>query len=604
MKIQTREDLNTYFHQLYDPVKKYRQMGNGRLNLGTSVTHYSKDQAQTEGFLRMLWAVGPMAGSASLDLEEFKYFMEGICHSTDPGDPAFWGEVHDLDQMIVEMAALAVTLIETKAIFWEQLSPAEQKRVYTWLDQINHVAVHHNNWRFFRILVNVAFCRLEQPFSKKQLTEDLAVIESFYVGEGWYVDGNPRQQDYYIAWAFHYYGLLYAHYMKTEDPETGEKFIERAKKFAEDFVYWFSHEGGAVAFGRSLTYRFAQGAFWAAAAFTGIEVLPMAQVKYLLLQHFGYWSKQAIQKSDGILSIGYGYENFYMSERYNGPGSPYWCFKSFIVLGLEATADFWQLVPQSPERTSRRFIPAANMLVTNTANKNVQLYPTGQWAMLGHAAEKYSKLVYSEKFGYSVSRGNRGLAEGAFDNCLAVAEKNDPHFISKEETLSSVVTEKMTQQSWSPLPKTKIVTTVVPFGEWHVRIHEITTERELEVADGGFSNLTFNSHPKDYVIDSLTSGKAFTSEIGTTATVMLAGYRGVEAVFAEPNTNLLFPNSLFLTARQTVTAGTHLLISGHYGGETAPNELPLLSSEETGQLIIRCGNQHYRHQFEKDKIKV
>lgn len=161
----------------------------------------------------------------------------------------------------------------------------------------------------------------------------------------------------------------------------------------------------------------------------------------------------------------------------------------------------------------------------------------------------------------------------------------------------------MTQQSWSPLPKTKIVTTVVPFGEWHVRIHEITTERELEVADGGFSNLTFNSHPKDYVIDSLTSGKAFTSEIGTTATVMLAGYRGVEAVFAEPNTNLLFPNSLFLTARQTVTAGTHLLISGHYGGETAPNELPLFS-EETGQLIIRCGNQHYRHQLEKDKIKV
>lgn len=597
MKIRTRNDLEAYFHQLFDPVKKYRQPGNGRLDLGTSVTHYTKDQAQAEGFLRMLWAVGPLAGSGGLDQADFEYFMEGICRSTDPHDPSFWGEVHDLDQMIVEMAALAVTLIETKENFWNRLTLTEQTRLYTWLDQINQVAVHHNNWRFFRILVNVAFCRLGQPFCKKQLTEDLAVIESFYVGAGWYVDGNPRQQDYYIAWAFHYYGLLYAHYMREEDPETCERFICRAKRFAEDFVYWFSDEGGGVAFGRSLTYRFAQGAFWAAAAFTGIEVLPMAEVKYLLLKHFEYWSELPIQKSDGVLSIGYGYENFYMSERYNGPGSPYWCFKSFLVLGLSPTADFWQLTPQAPKRKAQHLIAKAKMLLTNEAGKNIQLYPTDQWALLGHAAEKYSKFVYSEKFAYSVSRGNRGLAEGAFDNCLAVAEQGSPHFVSKEETLSWEVTKEKTCQHWSPLPGTTITTTVVPLGAWHVRIHEITTQRSLEVADGGFSNRTFNSHPKDYTMTDLTSGKAYSSEVGTTATVMLQGYRDVEAIFAEPNTNLLFPNSLFLAARQTIAPGSCRLISGHYGGDEAPGEFPILSEAE-GYPVIRCGDRYYHHKKE------
>lgn len=585
MSISTREDLEEYFYQLLNPTKQYRQENNGRLSLGSSAAHYSKDQAEVEGFLRTLWAIGPMAGNGNYDLKDFQFFIDSIIHSTTENDPAYWGTVKDFDQLIVEMASLAVTLIETKNIFWNTLNMEEQNSLYNWLNQINHVGVHPNNWRFFRILVNVAFLKLGQPYDREKLKEDLALIDSMYIKDGWYMDGNNRQQDYYIPWAFHYYGLLYAHFMKEEDPENSHKFIERAKIFAKTFAYWFDDDGEGVPFGRSLTYRFAQGAFWSVCIYTGVKVLPMAEMKYLILQHFSYWQQLPIQKNDGILSIGYGYEDFYMAERYNSPGSPYWSFKSFIILGVKKDDLFWAIEPVKPQRLEKCCIPAAKMILTNENGYNVQLYPVNQWTAQIHAAEKYSKFVYSSLFGFSVTKGALGLGEGAFDNCLAIAEKGTKHYFSKEEVASYEVTSDFTKQSWSPFAGTLINSTVVPLGPWHIRIHQIQTQRDIEVADGGFSNKTFNGHANDYVISEVDNGKSYTSEIGTTASVNIHGYKDITTIFPETNTNLLFPNSLYFVTEQVLGKGDHLLISAHYGSKLIMTSIPEVLAEKNQVTI-------------------
>ena len=49
--------------------------------------------------------------------------------------------------------------------------------------------------------------------------------------------------------------------MQDEDPEWAQRFKERATLFAQDFVYYFDEDGEALPYGRSLTYRFAQGRF-------------------------------------------------------------------------------------------------------------------------------------------------------------------------------------------------------------------------------------------------------------------------------------------------------------------------------------------------------
>ena len=65
-----------------------------------------------------------------------------------------------------------------------------------------------------------------------------------------------------MSFGIHFYCLLYARFMEKEDPEHTALFKERAKTFSESFIYWFDDEGKALPFGRSLTYRFAQAAFF------------------------------------------------------------------------------------------------------------------------------------------------------------------------------------------------------------------------------------------------------------------------------------------------------------------------------------------------------
>ncbi|WP_164506917.1 DUF2264 domain-containing protein [Lapidilactobacillus bayanensis] len=181
VSIQTKNKLQAYFEQLFLPTKQYRKQNDGRLKFGTSAAHYGTGEAQIEGFLRTLWAVGPLAGSGDFDLNDFKYYMNAIIHSTDPTDPTYWGQIENFDQLIVEMASLAVTLIETKNVFWDQLNLTEQNNIYGWLEQVNQVNVHQNNWRFFRVLVNVAFIKLGRAYSQDQLNGDLKVINACYL---------------------------------------------------------------------------------------------------------------------------------------------------------------------------------------------------------------------------------------------------------------------------------------------------------------------------------------------------------------------------------------------------------------------------------------
>ena len=88
--------------------------------------------------------------------------------------------------------------------------------------------------------------------------------------------------DYYISFGIHYYGLIYAWAVERDDPERARTFKERAARFAGDFLYWFEDGGRAVPFGRSLTYRFAQGAFFSALALAGVEAVPTLEPLYVI----------------------------------------------------------------------------------------------------------------------------------------------------------------------------------------------------------------------------------------------------------------------------------------------------------------------------------
>jgi len=287
-----------------------------------------------EGISRLLWGFVPYYVGGGKDPEWNLRLAKALAAGTDPEGEEYWGGFSDKDQKFVEMVAIAYGLLFAKESFWDVMSEEAQDHLAAYLYAINDYVLPECNWVLFAVLVNVALKKLGKPYSSEQLERYLQMTDSFYCGDGWYRDGDSNQKDYYISFAIHYYCLVYAAVCGDEDPERASLYKERAMVFAKQFIYWFDESGEALAFGRSLTYRFAQVAFFSACVLAGIEPFTPGQMKGLICRHMEQWLKKDIFDRDGILTIGYGYPNLIMAEAYNAPGSPYWGYKTFAILML------------------------------------------------------------------------------------------------------------------------------------------------------------------------------------------------------------------------------------------------------------------------------
>lgn len=558
--LRTRGDVELALSQLLDPVKGHFTVGNAGLHLGAHAAHYGESSARMEAFSRMLWGLAPL-WSRGGGREYLPLFRAGLVNGTDPAHPAYWGKPFDCDQKIVEMAAIATTLM----LCGERMdfTRREAENLHAWLAAADGLRLPQNNWLFFRVLVQAAFRRMGWPWNRAQLEEDLARLDGWYLGDGWYCDGEPTQVDYYIPFGMHYYGLIYAWAMERDDPGRSGIFKERAAEFAGDFLYWFEDGGRAVPFGRSLTYRFAQGAFFSALALAGVETVPWGVMKSRVLGSLRDWFAQPIFTADGLLTVGYGYPNLFMSEQYNAPGSPYWALKAFLCLALPEEHPFWQAEEEIPELAEQKLLPRARMLAARD-HTQVQLFPAGQMCVnqLGQIAAKYEKLVYSSRFGFSVSRGD-SLEEGAFDSCLAVSEAGEERWRMQRGFEDFRVETGHTWRRFSPLPGVTVEVTVTPCFPSHRREYVITTGRPIDVADGGFAipaELDGRAYSED-MVEWTADGVAARFPWGTSAIRCEEGGGTPVLVKAWPNTNLLHPLTRIPTIRLRLEAGTHRLVT-------------------------------------------
>ncbi len=569
--LKTRSDLQKLAKDLVTPLASYFDDDYpGHLNLGSSGTVYPKAEQEVEAFLRPLWAIGPLLSDPEQNLDFFDKFRVGLVAGTDPASSAYWGDLHDTSQLMVEEASIALTLVLTKPRLWDQLSQTEQQNLHDWLIQINYYHLPDNNWHYFRVLVNMAMSLLGMDYDKDMMNYDFSAIDSFYVDQGWYKDGPVDQQDYYVSWAVQFYGLVYAKLYGDRDPERADKLRQRAAKFAQSFQYWFDKDGSGIPYGRSLIYRFAQSAFWSALAFAGVEALPWGQIKHLVLQNLRYWMQQDIFKQDGTLSLGYAYDNLNFTEGYNGPGSPYWALKPFLILSLPEDHPFWQSQEETPKLKQKISVPAGRMLVTrDNDGQNVQGFTAGQLVNnQSHREAKYSKLVYATRFGFSTPKDGIALNEEAYDSTLALCEVGDHHYRTRERVSTFRFTDDYVYSSWQPWQDVLVETYVIPVHPWHVRIHMIHSQRQLKFADAGFSN-----EKTDELREVLTSDGAYSiSPRGLTGGKVISGaFTQTENLSPEPNTNLLFPRSVIPTLRGLVHVGENLIVDEFVGAVKTEN---------------------------------
>jgi hypothetical protein len=597
-QFRTKEDLGQAVIATLEPLKCRFTKGFTGLDLGATAAIHDEAIALMEAFSRPLWGLVPHAyGGGESDL--WPLFVQGLINGTDPEHEEYWGDFGTKDQRMVEQAVLGLALALVPEKVWHPLNEKQQNNLYKWLNQINLVdRSNPNNWLMFTVLVNVGFKKVGLSYDQAIMDDYLEKIDSYYLSDGWYSDGMTDQRDYYIPFAMHYYSLIYAKLMEKDDPERALRNRERAKQFAEQYIYWFADNGSSIPFGRSLTYRFAQASFWSALLFADVEVHSLGVMKGIIMRHLRWWFEQPIFTPDGLLSIGYAYPNLIMGEAYNAPGSPYWAYKTFLVLALPNDHPFWQAEELPlPELMPLTAQPHPRMIVCRPeGNKHVVALTAGQMANfdMAHSAAKYAKFAYSTLFGFSVPKGYYGLGEGAYDSMLALSEC-DEHYRVRRFCEEFRIEDDYVYSRWKPWQDVEVQTWLIPVGVWHVRIHRIISKRFLNAAEGGFAV----QRPTDSTISEkdtvMESPGSLLSHLpwGMSGIVNIGGHHHATIVYPEANTNLLKPRTMLPTLTSRLEPGEHLLVSAVFGATSSENNVglwsmpPAVTINSDGQAVIR-----------------
>ena len=486
-QMKSKKDFEEMMLGILNPLKPFYSEKKALLKVVHTSCCYEDSTIPMEAFARPLWGLAPYWAGGGRDPEFEEIYKKGLAAGTDPDNSEYWLKCRDYDQKFVEMAAIAYGILMAPDKVWDPLSEEEKDHLAAWLEEINHYECSPNNWQFFCILVNVALKSQGRPYNQERIDIGMKRIDSYYCGDGWYYDGNNGQKDYYIAFAIHFYSVIYTMFMDDADHERCEIFRDRARKFARQFIYWFDEDGSSIPYGRSQTYRFAQVAFFSICAAAKLDVLPLPVMKGIITRHLVNWMNRPIFDNAGVLSIGYGYPHLTMSEEYNGPGSPYWSMKAFAFLALPADDPFWSAESAPlPELEELKTLEHGDMVVQRIGH-HVTAYVPGRTMphVFVNSEEKYCKFAYSTEFGFSVPRSQKEMREAAPDSTMAFVI--DGYVFVKKTTLDYKIENHSLAITWTPLAGITVETKIIPTEQGHRREHTVTSEYACEAYDCGFA---------------------------------------------------------------------------------------------------------------------
>ncbi|MDQ4215833.1 DUF2264 domain-containing protein [Microbacterium capsulatum] len=490
-------------------IRRYDSPGGGLPRLPGRVTGDGERRESMEtvgrsfllGSARIAGAADPGAPEVQAHLD---WYSRALLAGTRPGGAEEWPRgvtcrlpLTGITNSIVESANIGFSLYVCRDRLWAGLTRPEQQQIADWLRHHARCEVWQNNWQLFPAMAEGFLRSVGEEVTGTTSHRNVARVESWYLGDGWYTDGPEHAIDYYNAWAIHPY--LWAWYRMTDTVQTpeGQRHLERLRDFTASQAHMFASDGSVLHQGRSLTYRTALlAALWCADE-SGVSALTPGQTRRIASGVLSRFTAQGVGVG-GPLSLGWYHEFEPVLQDYSGFGSPYLAGIGFLGLAQPASAPVWTAPEEAQPSDGGPFvrpIEPAGWVLRAASDGIVRMANHGS----DHATLPVGEDVdrddpHYAKFGYTThtAPGTGPAWADAIDAHFALvdAEGNGSRRSALRATrvegaLSGSV--HVPQFDRRALPGCAVTTVTASDDVYEVRAHLVETDRPWTMREGGYA---------------------------------------------------------------------------------------------------------------------
>ena len=260
-------------------------------------------------------------------------------------------------QPLVDAAYIAESFLRGYDALWGPLDDLTKQRYIAEFQQLRRVDPPYTNWLLFSSTVECFLKKAGAQTDYYRITSALRKVDEWYVGDGWYSDGEDFAFDYYNSFVIHPMYVECLEVMTNGGKQNiwnvkGGNFpnaLKRMQRFGMILERFVSPEGTFPVFGRSITYRTGVLQPLALLSLRGWlpKELPAGQVRAamtaVIQRMFG---DNRNFNAEGYLTLGFNGSQPNISDWYTNNGSLYLASLAFLPLGLPADAPFWTDAPQ------------------------------------------------------------------------------------------------------------------------------------------------------------------------------------------------------------------------------------------------------------------
>lgn len=246
-------------------------------------------------------------------------------------------------QILVEMANLSLAFIRCPRL-WDLIDTDTRENILSVMkNAITEYEPYNNNWLLFTCTINIFLHKQNKITSLHNINDILDKFDKdFYIGDGWYKDGDIFHMDYYNSYVI--LPFLLDIYKELNDTTKYDLIVKRIQRQSEFLERLISPIGTYPLFGRSMVYRTA--IFHALVYSSYLNILPStisyAQVRCGLTSVIeNTFSNEDNYTENGFLTLGFSDNQPELVDWYSNSGSVYFCLLVFIPLGLSDQHKFW-----------------------------------------------------------------------------------------------------------------------------------------------------------------------------------------------------------------------------------------------------------------------